>query len=122
MGGHDDKSKWNDSAVAQQLTPAKAKKASKLNTFKNLFSFIIMIYSPHVPKLRGGSYSWHLKRALKRSVGTTCGLFERILFVFSWTESQVNALHYVVKSYSMPVATLDENNTCFNSVWTSIRS
>ena len=44
--GHDESNRCNDSAVAQQLTAAKAKKANAQKTFKNLFSFIIEKFVP----------------------------------------------------------------------------
>lgn len=41
--GHVDSNRCKDSAVAQQLTAAKAKNARIQKIFKNLFSFIITI-------------------------------------------------------------------------------
>ena len=46
VNGHDESNRCNDSAVAQQLTAAKAKKANAQKTFKNLFSFIIEKFVP----------------------------------------------------------------------------
>ena len=46
MTGQEDKSRCNDSAVAQQLTAANDRKASREKIFRNLFSFItISIFS-----------------------------------------------------------------------------
>ena len=46
VNGHDESNRCNDSAVAQQLTAAKAKNANAQKTFKNLFSFIIEKFIP----------------------------------------------------------------------------
>lgn len=71
--GHEERSRCNDSAVAQQLTAAKVKKARMPKIFKNLLSFIIITIFPRFP-------SEELKRLIilneqiKRSVGTACHL------------------------------------------------
>ena len=58
--GHEERSRCNDSAVAQQLTAAKAKKARMPKIFKNLLSFIIITIFPRFP-------SEELKRLIIRT-------------------------------------------------------
>ena len=47
--GQEESNRCNDSAVAQQLTAAKAINASVQKTFKNLLSFIIIIRFSRFP-------------------------------------------------------------------------